>query len=86
MARILEQRGESLAALELYATALDECPRREDVHRSIIRLYFLLGRVDQAREQYHVLEGVYQKLGIQPSRESLELLRTIESSGAKPSR
>lgn len=87
MARILEQRGERQETVDLYTQAINEYPQREDVHRAIIRLYLQLGRVDRAREQYRVLDrNLYQQLGITPTRESLELLRSIESAGAKPSK
>jgi DNA-binding SARP family transcriptional activator len=82
MARILEGRGEAMEALDLYNLSLSECPQREDVYRAIIRLYLQLGRVDRAREQYHLLEtSLYQKLGIKPSPESLALLNDIRSAG-----
>lgn len=79
MARILEERGEQETAIELYAQAVEECPQREDIHRAIIRLYLQLGQRDRAREQYRILDReLYQRLGIPPSRESLDLLREIE--------
>jgi DNA-binding SARP family transcriptional activator len=87
MARILERRGEREEAIELYTQAIHECPQREDVHRAIIRLYLQLGRADRAREQYRVLDReLYQRLGISPTRESLDLLHEIDSGSGKSSR
>lgn len=86
MARILEQRGEAEAALDLYARAVEECPQREDVHRAIIHLHLQLGNIDRAREQYELLDSaLYRALGISPTPASLELLREIDARGGKSS-
>jgi two-component SAPR family response regulator len=79
LGRILERRGDLEAACQHFMNALRERPEREDIHRAVIRLYLQLGRVQEAQAQYQVLDSdLYQKLGMKPSPESLQLLREIE--------
>ena len=80
MGRILEKRGHLEAACEHFMNALRDRPEREDIHRAVIRLYLQLGRIQAAQAQYQILDNnLYQKLGMKPSPENLQLLREIEA-------
>lgn len=79
LARIVERRGESERALNLYTKAVAERPEREDLRRSVIRLLLNLKRYDAAREQYALLdEQVFRRQGLKPSQDTLDLLRELE--------
>lgn len=78
MGRILHERKVYQEALEHYQKALTMRPEREDVHRAVVELLLALGERDQARQHYQLMErDIYEKLGIQPSQETRELLARL---------
>jgi two-component SAPR family response regulator len=81
MGRLNKRRGDLQPALGFFIRALKETPEREDIHREVMSIYLKLGMRDDARLQYQRLVQILRKtLGINPSRESQELHKLIESS------
>ena len=79
LANLQAGRGEWERALGSYARVLRESPQREDIHRKVIEMYINLGRVEDARLQYNLLERMLKrKLGVAPSDETRELLRSLD--------
>ena len=79
LANLQAGRGEWERALGSYARVLRETPQREDIHRKAIEMYINLGRVEDARLQYNLLERMLKrKLGVAPSDETRELLRSLD--------
>jgi two-component SAPR family response regulator len=80
LARLSAQRGDFEEAIKFYRRALEIRPDREDIHRDIMRIFLQLGRSSEARDQYSVLDQqVYQRLGIAPSPQSVDLLRELQA-------
>ena len=66
-------------ALGYFARALREVPQREDIHRQAMQMYINMGRLDDARNQYAILERLLKrKLAVAPSMETRELMRSID--------
>ena len=66
-------------ALGSYVRAIKEVPEREDIHRQAMQMYVNLGRAEDARQQYAVLERHLKRTyGVAPSKETRELLASIE--------
>lgn len=79
MGRIYKARNQQEEALGYFIRALKEAPQREDVHREVIAIYINMGRPYDAKEQYRKLEEFLQQtVGIQPSKETRELLKLLE--------
>lgn len=79
--RIHKRREGYQRALGFFLRALKETPEREDIHREVMMLYLKLGMPSDAKMQYQHLQQILKEtLGIEPSRETKELLTLIESS------
>ena len=66
-------------ALGYFTRALKEVPQREDIHRQAMQMYINMGRLDDARNQYAILERLLKKkLAVAPSMETRELMRSID--------
>lgn len=66
-------------ALGYFTRALKEIPQREDIHRQAMQMYINMGRLDDARNQYAILERLLKrKLAVAPSMETRELMRSID--------
>ncbi len=79
MGRIYKARNQQEEALGYFTRALKEAPHREDIHREVIAIYINMGRPYDAKEQYRKLEEFLQQtVGIQPSKETRELLKILE--------
>ena len=79
LANLQAGRGEWERALGSYARVLRESPQREDIHRKVIEMYINLGRVEDARQQYSLLERMLKrKLGVAPSDETRALLQSLD--------
>jgi two-component SAPR family response regulator len=79
--RIHKRREAPQRALGFFLRALKETPEREDIHREVMNLYLKLGMPDDAKMQYKSLQQIlHETLGIEPSRETKDLLALIESS------
>lgn len=80
MGRIHLRKNELNRALGYLSRAAREAPEREDVHRDVIRLYLQFGMVHEARQQYDVMKQVLEQAGgLQPTKESRDLLEQIKS-------
>jgi DNA-binding SARP family transcriptional activator len=78
--RIWARRGDDHRAIGFFTRALKETPEREDIHRQLMSIYLRLNMIDDAKQQYKRIQKVlYDKLGIEPSRETRDLLALIES-------
>lgn len=79
MANLRAANGQWEHALGAYTRAIKEVPEREDIHRQVMEMYINLGRSDDARQHYVVLERlIKRKFGIAPSMETRELVQSIE--------
>lgn len=79
LANLHAGRGEWERALGSYVKVLREEPQREDIHRKVIQMYVNMGRADDARQQYTLLERTLKRgLGIAPSDETQALIRALE--------
>jgi DNA-binding SARP family transcriptional activator len=57
-------------------------PQREDIHRESMYMYWKLGAIDDALNQYKLLEDYLQRtVGVRPSRETRELHERIQREG-----
>lgn len=80
MGRIHLRKNELNRALGYLSRAAREAPEREDVHRDVMRLYLQFGMVHEARQQYDVMKQVLEQSGgLQPTKESRDLLEQIKS-------
>lgn len=80
MGRIWSKRGEENRALGFFTRALKETPEREDIHRQVMTIYFKMNLTDDAKTQYRRLKDILNnKFGIDPSRETQELMAMIEA-------
>lgn len=83
LGEIVEGQGDYQTALDLLERGLALRPEREDVHRRVIDLLLQLGQSEAARSQYErLLTQVYQPLGLQPSKATLELRTRLEAGSA----
>lgn len=79
LANLQAGRGDWERALGSYIKVLRESPQREDVHRKVIQMYINIGRNDDARQQFNMLERMLKrKFGVAPSDETVALLRALE--------
>ena len=79
LANLRAKDGQWEHALGAYARAIKEVPEREDIHRQAMQMYVNLGRGEDARQQYAVLERhLKRKYGVAPSKETRELLESID--------
>jgi len=78
-ARIRERDSKPEVALGLLLRAVNEDPRREDLHRDVIRLYGQLGRRIEAAEHYKNLEQLLKHTyGVdEPSPETRKIYREV---------
>lgn len=80
LARIYKSAEKYEESLGYFMRAIHETPLREDIHREVMSLYQTLGYPDDAVRQYQQLETLLQDtLGVQPGRETQELLQQIQS-------
>ncbi len=78
LANLQAGRGEWERALGSYVRVLREAPQREDIHRKVIQMYINMGRNDDARQQYTLLERMLKRrLGVAPSEETQALLTAL---------
>jgi two-component SAPR family response regulator len=81
MGRLSKRQANLPRALGFFIRSLKETPGREDIHREVMSIYLKLNMKDDAREHYQRLaKWLRATLGINPSRESQELFKLIESS------
>ena len=84
MSRLQKRKGRFVEALGYFLRALKEVPQREDIHREAMMAYSKLGAIDDALNQYHLLEDYLQRtVGVRPSRETRELHERIQREGAE---
>jgi DNA-binding SARP family transcriptional activator/predicted ATPase len=75
---LLAGAGDNQQALAYARRLTNHDPLREDAHRAAIRLYFLLGRVNDALQQYERCRAVLSdELGAEPSPETQALYERI---------
>lgn len=80
LARIYNSEEKYEESLGYFMRAIHETPLREDIHREVMSLYQTLGYPGEATRQYQQLETLLQDtLGVQPGRETQELLQQIQS-------
>jgi tetratricopeptide (TPR) repeat protein len=73
-----QQQGKWEQCLHYGRKILQIEPAREDVHRSIMRIYFCTGRRDQALKQYKRCSGVLlEEWGVEPLPETRQLYEQI---------
>ena len=83
IARIYKDWEAYETALGYFIRSLHEMPTREDIHREVMQLYFKIGRVEDAIEQYRMLENLLQtSLQVSPSNETSTLYQKIEGGEA----
>ncbi len=76
---VLEQKGDTETALYFLQTILGRDPLLETMHRRMIALEFKRGNSEAAFEAFeHCREVLQKELGVEPERETLELLRKLE--------
>lgn len=80
LARIYKSAEKYEESLGYFMRAIHETPLREDIHREVMSLYQTLGHTDEAIRQYQQLETLLQDtLGVEPGRETQELLQQIQA-------
>jgi DNA-binding SARP family transcriptional activator/Tfp pilus assembly protein PilF/biotin operon repressor len=78
---LLTATGDHQAALGYARRLANHDPLREDAHRAVMRLCFLLGRTSDALQQYERCRAVLDdELGLEPSAETQELHARIVRS------
>lgn len=83
MSRLQKRKGHYAEALGYFLRALKEVPQREDIHREAMQMYWKLGAIDDALNQYKLLEDYLQRtVGVRPSRETRELHERIQKEDA----
>jgi DNA-binding SARP family transcriptional activator len=79
---MLEQKGDFGAALSVVRKTLERDPLNETLHQTVMRLEFKRGNSEAALEQFERCRAILQKeLRVEPLKETLELLQTIEQGG-----
>jgi DNA-binding SARP family transcriptional activator len=82
LAGLCEERGEHERGIEALRLVLRQEPAREEAHASLMRLYALAGRRQDAILQYERLrESLFRELGTEPTAESDRLHDEIRSGG-----
>jgi predicted ATPase/DNA-binding SARP family transcriptional activator/DNA-binding CsgD family transcriptional regulator len=80
LAGLCEERGEHERGIEALRRVLREEPAREEAHASLMRLYALSGRRQEAILQYEGLrESLFRELGTEPAVESTRLYEEIRT-------
>jgi DNA-binding SARP family transcriptional activator len=80
MGRLMRRRDDDAAALGFYLRALREAPEREDIHREVMSIYYNMGKYDDARIQYEIVQKLlHESLKIEPARETRELYDLIKA-------
>lgn len=80
MARARKAEGRAEHALGLYLRAINEAPRREDLHRFVIQLYAELGRRSEAAAHFQRLEeDLKTNYGAEPEAATRALYNQIMS-------
>lgn len=80
MARLKKRQHQWEYALGYFVRVLKEMPQREDIYREAMMMYANLNRIDDAVEQYRMLEDYLDRaVGVPPSRETRELYEQIRS-------
>jgi LuxR family maltose regulon positive regulatory protein len=78
LGRCIQDRGDYREAIEIYKRALDVEPYREDIHRAIATCHKETGATHKALAQLDQLRKLLRKdLGVGPSKETLQLARTL---------
>lgn len=78
IAALYEARGEHASAIEALQQVLANDPASETAHRSLMHLFALTGRRQQALRQYHALgEALRRELATDPDPHSESLYREI---------
>ena len=78
MACARKAEGQAEYALGLFLRAITENPRREDLHREVMRLYADLGRRSEAAAHYQRLEeDLKTQMGTEPAPETRALYKEI---------
>lgn len=81
LAAALEERGAYNESAERLREVLQKDQTREEVHRSLMRLYAEMGTPDQAVRQFHRCEGALrQGLDLAPQHETVQLYHNILAS------
>lgn len=81
LGRIYKRRGDTENALGFFTRSLAHTPEREDIHREVMNIYLKMGRKQDAVTQYKQLsETLRTSYNINPSRETQDLYRIVESS------
>jgi DNA-binding SARP family transcriptional activator len=81
LARIHEDRSESLQALGLYQRAFACMPQREDLTRKIMELYADRSQADRALEVFRRLtETLANDLNVEPGPETVKLAKKLEKA------
>ncbi len=85
LAALHERAGAFAPAAEVLQTLLTHDPGREEAHRSLMRLYALTGRRQQALRQYQMLrEAAGREFDAEPDAESQRLYQEIASGRFPP--
>jgi predicted ATPase len=80
LAGLCEERGEYERGIEALRRVLREEPAREEAHASLMRLYALSGRRQEAILQYEGLrESLFRELDTEPAVESTRLYEEIRT-------
>lgn len=81
MGRLRRDVEDYETALGYFVRALREMPQREDIHREVMTMYWKLGRLQDATEQYERLKTLLDEtIGVPPSRETRELHKQIQAA------
>ncbi len=78
LGRCNQARGDYREAIEIYKRALTIEPYREDIHQAIMTCHIAKGAKHKAVAQLNQLRKLLRKdLGVSPSKETLQLARTL---------
>ena len=85
LAAVYERRREYASAIEIQQQLLAQDAGREEAHRSLMRLYAVIGRRQQALRQYQMLrDAVGGELDAEPDAESQHLYQEIAAGRFPP--
>jgi two-component SAPR family response regulator len=73
MAGVRKEEGRPETALQLLQKAVNEDPRRQDLHRQVMSLYAELGRRSETASHYQRLQESLQNYGLSMDQETVEL-------------
>ena len=81
MGRLRRAEGDNEEALGFFIRSLKETPKREDIHRQVMNIYYEQDMISDAEQQYNLLSKTLDKtLGIGPSEETRKLYELILSN------